>query len=85
MIDLIDLQHLSQEQLVSWINKASALLDYEHYQLTHLYINGRTAEPEYVDPDAAWTTKSPRLNVEPPIENWWGDSRYVNGWLGDAK
>ena len=85
MMELIDLKHLKQEQLINLINKASVFLDRENYPLTHLYVNALTAEPEYIDPDTAWTKKTPRLDVEPPIENWWGESRYVNNWMGETK
>jgi hypothetical protein len=44
-MELVNFKHLTQDQLVRVINMATVYLDYEQYNQTHLYINGKNAEP----------------------------------------
>jgi hypothetical protein len=45
-VELVDLKHLSQDQLISIINKASALLKEDRYNETFLWTNARNVETD---------------------------------------
>ena len=55
-MELLDLRFYTQEQLIDLANLIAAHLQYENYSKTHLYINGKNAEPELWFDATNWST-----------------------------